>query len=104
MFAIEGPIVMKVAPAGIFFSIQSPASRPPGTPPVPATNVPDVAGVMSCTLKSSKERATTATVEVLIKALLIRIRFFRREISSGHQRAIARPARTAMGDAIGNKY
>src|SRR6266508_7018701 len=102
MFAMDGPMVMKVAPVGIFLSIHCPASRPPGTPPVPATKVPDVAGVMSCKLERRSESAIIPTVVVLIRPLLIRIP--EKEKSSGHQRAMARPASTAIGGAIGSKY
>ena len=102
MFAMEGPTVIRVAPAGMFFAIHCPASRPPGTPPVPATKVPDVAGVMSCILESRSESAIIPTVVVLINALLIRIP--EKERSSGHQRASALPAKTAIGGAMGSKY
>src|SRR5689334_13759084 len=102
MFAIEGPTVIKVAPVGMFIAIHCPASRPPGTPPVPATKVPDVAGVMICILESRSESAIIATVVVLISPLLIRMR--EKERSSGHQRAIARPANTAIGGAMGSRY
>src|SRR5215212_3220354 len=102
MFAMDGPMVMKVAPLGIFFSIHCPASRPPGTPPVPATKAPDVAGVMIWMLESRSESAIIPTVVVLINALLIRMR--EKEISSGHHLASARPANTAIGGAIGSRY
>src|SRR6185503_5063854 len=102
MFAIEGPIVINVAPAGMFSFTHSPASRPPGTPPVPATNIPVVEGVMICTLESNNEKAITATANVLIQ--LLRIRKAMTGKSSGHQRAIALPASTAMGGAIGSRY
>src|SRR5689334_17007389 len=102
MFAMEGPIVISVAPAGILLSIHWPASRPPGTPPVPATNVPDVAGVISFTLARRSEIAMSPTVVVLIKPRLIRI--LEIIMSSGHQRAMARPARTAIGGAMGSRY
>src|SRR6476659_1126899 len=36
--AIEGPTVSIVEPCGRFWSIQTPASRPAGSPPVPARN------------------------------------------------------------------
>src|SRR6266545_7409340 len=98
---MDGPMVMKVAPAGIFLSIHCPASRPPGTPPVPATKVPDVSGVMSCTLERRSESAIIPTVVVLIRVLLIRMP--EKERSSGHQRAIALPANTAIGGAMGSK-
>ena len=58
-------------------------------------NVPEVAGVISCTLETSRETAMTATAAVLIQ--LRAIRLFSTERSSGHQRAMARPASTAMG-------
>src|SRR5262245_57771740 len=102
MFAMDGPIVIIVAPAGILFAIHSPASRPPGTPPVPATKVPEVAGVISCKLERRSDKAITPTVIVLIKALVI-LKFPNR-ISSGHHLAIARPANTAIGGAIGRRY
>src|ERR1044071_1872693 len=99
---MDGPMVIRVAPVGIFFAIHCPASRPPGTPPVPATNVPDVAGVMICKLERRSESAITPPVDVLISALLIRRP--EKEISSGHQRARARPANTAIGGAMGSRY
>src|SRR5215208_6989127 len=99
---MDGPIVIRVTPGGIFVSIHCPASRPPGTPPVPATNMPDVAGVMSWILERRSERAMTPTVVVLINPRLIRRPI--KERSSGHHRARARPAKMAIGGAIGNRY
>src|SRR5215218_4408941 len=37
MLAIDGPSVSTVAPLGVCVRIHRPASRPPGTPPVPAS-------------------------------------------------------------------
>src|SRR5665811_1957363 len=37
MLAIVGPVVRKTPPSGTFSRIQRPASRPPGMPPVPAS-------------------------------------------------------------------
>src|SRR5678815_1868864 len=54
MFAMEGPIVNNVAWPGIFSWIHSPASRPPGTLPVPAMKAPVVAGCIVCQLELSK--------------------------------------------------
>src|SRR5215216_7511249 len=102
MFAIEGPIVINVAPTGMFSRIHSPDSRPPGTPPVPATKVPVVDGLIICTLESKSDKAITPTVNVLIQ--LLGIRQVTKDTSSGHQRAMALPASTAMGGAMGSKY
>jgi len=57
---------------------------------------------MSFTLEISNERAMSPTVVVLINARLIRS--FDKKISSGHQRAMARPASTAIGGAMGSRY
>src|SRR5215213_8992334 len=102
MFAIEGPTVINVAPTGIFSRTHSPASRPPGTPPVPAINFPVVEGRIIFTLEIKMESAIIRSVVVLIQ--LRRIRKLKIEKSSGHQWAIARPASTAIGGAIGSKY
>src|SRR5215211_6053531 len=53
-------------------------------------------------LESKSEKAMTATANVLIQ--LLRIRKLKKDRSSGHHRAMALPASTAIAGAMGSRY
>ena len=100
---MEGPTVNSIAPCGVFSRTQMPASRPPGSPPVPATKVPVVEGWITCQLGIRSDRATIPVVTALAHAVLKRQR--RKRISAaGDQQARVRPAKRATAGAIGSKY
>src|SRR5512140_2066889 len=56
---MEGPMVIKRAYSGTLAWIQTPASRPPGTPPVPARNMAEVSGWICFQLADPSEKTTT---------------------------------------------
>src|ERR671939_1857830 len=58
-FAIDGPIVITFAPFGTWCLIHWPASRPPGTPPAPASSAPPSDGWMRSRLATTRESAIT---------------------------------------------
>src|SRR5258708_38936287 len=60
MFAIDGPIDNISVSVGVSDLIHVPASRPPGTPPVPARHEVDPAALMLDQLNSASDAATAA--------------------------------------------
>src|SRR5437773_12140090 len=102
MFAIDGPMESISASTGVFDLIQSPAARPPGTPPVPARNEPELAALMVDQLSSASE-ATTAVLTRAPVTLAVVPR--RRPIPSQRTGLASNPAdRTAHGAATGSRY
>ena len=79
---------MKVEPSGTFASIHSPASRPPGSPPDPASALPS--------------SGTSILATVAMRRVVLTMP------GHGGQRVprllSARPASTASGAAIGSRY
>src|SRR3954463_13201870 len=105
MFAIDGPIDTTPAPAGTFLATQSPASRPPGTPPVPARKLePVVAGWIWTQVVTA--RLTTRTPATTARsAVVVTVTAFARHVTSragGLKTTIAES--TATGTAMGSRY
>ena len=100
---MDGPMVINVAPEGTFPRSHSPASRPPGTPPVPAIKVPDVAGRINWMLGSSSETAMMPAITLFIEVRLT-LRLSKMNSLPGDQRDSARPASIAKDGAMGSKY
>src|SRR5215210_9298421 len=100
---MEGPMVNIVASDGRFALIHSPASRPPGTPPVPATNTPVVGGWIAIQLVFKSNRIISPPEKIRIQSVLKRLSPAPR-FSIQTQRVKVRLAKIAMAGAIGSKY
>src|SRR6476661_8651560 len=106
MFAIEGPRASRSAPTGTCSSTHSPASRPPGTPPVPARKVdPDDDG---CTrdqeIRPRLTTRATATATRSPAVLTTAIRPAGQRTGGTGALTTTMAARTARGTAIGSRY
>src|SRR5688572_607307 len=108
MLAMDGPMVMSLAPAGTFALIHSPASRPPGTPPDPARNWSEPEAWTRDQLGTTSVRTSTPTRAALsqrpVGTRRRRSRPLKTTSWAGAQRANVLAARIARAGAIGNKY
>ena len=87
--AIDGPIVSIVAPSGTLSATHWPASRPPGSPPVPASDDAACDGWIFDHFGTTSDSATAATAA-----------YSQRRGSA----ASARPASSASSGAAGSRY
>src|SRR5512146_1098000 len=107
MLAMDGPMVMNWAYAGTFASIQAPASRPPGTPPVPARNSEPTCGWIRCQLAKASDATTATEATQEIKGGNDTRRETSRPCRSRmafHEYPSNLPAKIASGGAMGNQY
>src|SRR3990172_2046571 len=103
IFAMDGPNVINTAPSGRLARIHIPASRAPGTPPVPAVNVSEDAGLTSPQLLKNNVTVVAPTASHFTQDAL-RFHFkTNRSLPTG-QRASVLPASTATAGATGRRY
>src|SRR5690242_16666275 len=102
MFAMEGPVASICAPSGVWAATHIPASRPPGTPPVPARNEVALAVLMLAQDPMASHTAT-ATVAAVNSARPYRVlpRASRVTRSTSESKPAAR---IATGAATGSRY
>src|SRR6266700_3343521 len=102
MLAIDGPMDSISASTGVSDLIHAPASRPPGTPPVPARNEVDPAALIldQLSIASQATTAVVATTPTTRPAAALR-----RPIRSQTTGLASSPAAsTAHGAATGSRY
>src|SRR5437016_7228741 len=103
MFAIEGPIASISVPRGVCSSIHFPASRPPGTPPVPARKDVEFVAPAITPQDVDTSHPTTAAVAPSLIARPARM-LLRPGLRASTVPARKPAARAAVGPAIGSRY
>src|SRR5713226_227300 len=102
MFAIDGPIDSISVSVGVSDLIHVPASRPPGTPPVPARNEVDPAALMLDQLNSASDAATAVVITAPTASAILA---WCRQIARQTTGLASNPAAsTAHGAATGSRY
>src|SRR3954451_13563995 len=105
MFAIDGPIDTTPAPAGTFLATHSPASRPPGTPPVPARKLEPVVAGWTWTQVVTARLITRTPATTARSAVVVTVTAFARHVTSRAGRLTTTiAASTATGTAMGSRY
>src|SRR3954447_11649666 len=101
---MDGPIASSCAPGGTFCRTHLPASRPPGTPPVPARNFPVGAGLTTAHVGTARLMSVMAVAPATSARSTHRRADEGRGMATVDRRDSARPASTAMTGATGSRY
>src|SRR3954463_9708027 len=98
---MDGPIASRRAPSGTLAATPFPASRPPGSPPVPARNVPVVDGL---TVAQTGTARLTDSTAVRTAAATVAAPAGPRAGRARATRTSVRAASTARAGAIARRY
>src|SRR3954464_10501185 len=98
---MDGPIASRRAPSGTLAATHLPASRPPGSPPVPARNVPVAEGLTVAQTGTARLTDSTA-VRTAAATVVDQAGHCARRVRA--TRTSVRAASTARAGAIGRRY